>query len=56
MRIITSFDYPPIPDRRSDWSAIDTDTYDGTGPVGVGPTEQDAIADLMEQIAEGAAE
>jgi hypothetical protein len=39
-----------------DWSAIDDDTYDGASdsncPVGRGPTEQAAIDDLKEQIAE----
>ncbi len=39
------------------WSAIDEDTYDGApdciGPehcVGTGPTEIDAICDLMDQL------
>jgi len=51
----TTFEYPPIPDRRWDWSAIDDDTYDGAPdgprcPVGQGATEAEAIADLMEQL------
>lgn len=51
IRIKTNFEYPPIPDRRFDWSAIDDETYDGEGcPIGRGPTEQDAINDLLEQI------
>ena len=51
MNIRTKFVYPPIPDRRFDWSAVDDDTYDGPGsPIGTGPTEEAAIADLMEQI------
>jgi hypothetical protein len=51
MKIRTEFVYPPIPDRRWDWSAIDDDTYDGPGcPIGYGPTEEAAVADLMEQI------
>ena len=51
MKIVTEYVYPPIPDRRFDWSAIDDDTYDGPGcPVGTGPTEAAAIADLLEQI------
>lgn len=29
MKISTAFVYPPIPDRRFDWSAVDDDTYDG---------------------------
>jgi len=48
-----------------DWSAIDADTYDASyegedetghhwksGPVGRGATEQEAIDDLLAQIAE----
>jgi len=56
MKIVTSYDYPPIPDRSMDWSAIDSDTYDGTeddpnrGMIGRGPTEAEAIADLMQLL------
>jgi len=51
MKIETSYDYPPIPNRNFDWSAIDGDTYDGEGyPIGHGATEQAAVADLMEKI------
>jgi hypothetical protein len=59
MKIQTSFDYPPIPIRSMDWSAIDSDTYDvdcdvdgyfSCGPVGRGATEQEAIDDLLEQL------
>ena len=53
----TSFDYPPIPVRRFDWSAIDDDTYDGAEdsccPVGHGATEQEAIDDLLDQLTDG---
>jgi hypothetical protein len=53
MKIKTNFEYPPIPVRRFDWNAIDDDTYDGHGsPIGYGATEAEAIADLMEQLAE----
>jgi hypothetical protein len=57
-KIITSHDYPPIPDRSNDWSAhrdnLDYDYRDGAyvsigGPTGHGATEQEAIADLLEQ-------
>lgn len=56
--IETSFDYPPIPVRDFDWSAV-TDNYDGEldagfQPVGRGRTEEAAIADLLEQIKENA--
>jgi hypothetical protein len=54
--IRTNYDYPPIPVRQFDWSAIDDDTYDGADdsscPIGHGATEQDAIDDLLEQIDE----
>jgi len=53
MRIVTEHVYPPIPDRRWDWSAVDDETYDGPGsPIGYGPTEAAAIADLLETIEE----
>lgn len=45
--------YPPIPDRRYDWLAVDDDTYDGTGGVvGFGETQQEAIKDLQERVSE----
>ena len=59
MRIRTSFVYPPIPDRRWDWSAVDDETYDGSDEsrgrarvIGYGRTEAEAIADLKQQLAE----
>jgi hypothetical protein len=52
MNIKTSFDFPPIPNRAFDWSAIDDDSYDYDQPVGRGPTEESAIADLLEQLEE----
>ena len=53
MKIRTEFVHPPIPLRDSDWSAVDDDTYDGPGsPIGWGPTEAAAIADLMEKTAD----
>ena len=53
MNIKISFDYPPIPIRSFDWSAIDDDTYDGPGcPIGRGETEAAAVADLLEQLEE----
>lgn len=52
-RIVTSYEFPPIPDRRFDWSAV-TDSYDGAEdshcPIGRGRTEQDAIDDLVAQV------
>jgi hypothetical protein len=53
MKIVTHFDYPPIPDRSFDWSAIDDDTYDGPGcQIGRGATEQEAVKDLLAQLEE----
>lgn len=61
MKISTTHEFPPIPIRTMDWSAVDADTYDcdcdqdgyfSLGPVGRGATEAEAIADLLEQIEE----
>jgi hypothetical protein len=61
----TCFDYPPIPIRCLDWSAVDGNTYDASfegsdesgdhwkcSPSGHGATEYEAIADLMEQLSQ----
>lgn len=52
--IRTNYEFPPIPVRTFDWSAIDDDTYDGAEdsscPIGRGRTEQEAIDNLLEQI------
>ena len=50
-KIITSHVYPPIPVRTSDWCAH----YDGeeeAGNYGWGATEEEAIADFIENYAE----
>jgi len=47
-KIITSYDYPPIPIRDYDWSAI-RDDYEPGDLIGTGRTEQDAIDDLVRQ-------
>ena len=53
MKIRTNFVHPPIPYRGSDWVAYDEQTYDGPGSlIGSGATEQEAIADLIEQVGE----
>ena len=56
-KIITHFNYPPIPDRSCDWSAV-RDDYDGAEdshcPIGHGETEAEAIADLKQQEEERA--
>lgn len=47
----THDDYPPIPIRQFDWSAIDDNTYDGEGcPIGRGATELEAVTDLLEKL------
>lgn len=56
MKIITEYDPKPIPDRRFDWVAYDSDTYDAdyddergfysNSPCGYGRTEQEAIEDF----------
>lgn len=63
MKILTTHDPKPIPLRSFDWSAT-TDNYDvsyegpedggwvANEPVGYGATEEAAIADLKEQLAE----
>lgn len=50
-KIITDFVYPPIPIREVDWRAT-LDGYEPGDPMGIGPTEAAAIADLEEQIKE----
>lgn len=50
-KIVTTFVYPPIPDRRCDWQAIyddDEPNDDGQMAAGWGRTEAEAIADLTE--------
>ena len=46
-KIITRHEYPPIPIRDYDWSAVRQD-YEPGDPIGHGKTEQDAIEDLLE--------
>jgi hypothetical protein len=48
--VITEYIRPPIPTHHMDWQAV-TDDYDGPGsPMGYGPTEAAAVADLYHQI------
>lgn len=54
MKIHTSFDYPPIPVRNCDWSAV-LDDYDGAPdagrqPHGHGETEAEAINELLDDL------
>lgn len=52
MKLRTEFWPKPGPDRGYDWYAVDDEAYDGNPgcPVGTGPTQEAAIADLMEQL------
>ena len=54
MRIVTLYTPQPIPSRDWDWTALDDDTYDGSGsPLGHGATQAEAIEDLMLQLDDG---
>jgi hypothetical protein len=46
--IVTSYIYPPVPDRNYDWAAT-YDGYEPGDPIGYGKTEAEAILDLLEQ-------
>jgi hypothetical protein len=51
MKIRTIPDNTGIAPRDSVWQAVDDDTYDGPNcPIGLGATEEEAIADLLEQL------
>jgi hypothetical protein len=54
VKIVTTYIYPPIPDRSFDWQAASSD-YDEGWPIGHGKTEQEAIADLLEQVSASSA-
>ena len=47
LNISTHYDYPPIPIRDFDWSAVFDDTYEPGDYMGTGRTEADAIEDLI---------
>ena len=51
MTVRTNFDYPPIPDRRMDWSAC-IDGQEESGVYGRGRTEISAVVDLAVQFTE----
>ena len=50
-RIRTEHVLPPIPVRNMDWRAT-LDGYEPGDPMGEGPTEESAVADLLEKIAD----
>lgn len=47
-KIITTYEYPPIPSRKYDWIAYRED-YDEGDLLGCGKTEEQAIEDLIFQ-------
>lgn len=47
MKIITDYQFPPIPIRNFDWVAYYEDADEETGPQGWGSTEQQAINNLI---------
>ena len=52
INIQTDYDPKPIPIRRFDWEAFDSDALDYDSVTGFGSTKEEAIADLMEQLEE----
>ena len=48
-KILTRYAPPPIPTRDLDWDAVSED-YEPGDPIGYGPTEESAIADLKAQM------
>lgn len=59
IKIRTTHVFPPIPVRSFDWCAVDDNAYDAdcdqdgffsTSPIGWGANEEEAIADLKEQL------
>jgi len=59
IHLTTTAQFPPIPTRAYDWSAIDSNTYDADcdqdgyfskSPQGTGATEAEAIGDLLDQL------
>ena len=50
MHIRTTFEFPPIPCRDEDWSAVDDSTYEPGQPIGRGRTELAAVKDLIAQL------
>jgi len=47
-KILTHYEYPPIPIRTMDWSAV-RDGYEPGCPIGRGRTEEEAIQDLLDE-------
>lgn len=49
MNIVTHYDFPPLPIRSYDWSAV-TSNYEPGDQIGYGATEAEAIEDLKEKL------
>lgn len=49
LRVVTSYDPPPIPVPFYDWTAT-TEDYEPGDLIGWGATEEEAVADLREQM------
>lgn len=54
-KIVTEFVHPPIPLRQFDWAAV-LDGYEPGDALGEGRTEDEAVADLIDQLDERAAD
>lgn len=52
MKIAVFYDPPPIPSRNCDYRAYDVDNYEPGMPIGYGATEEEALADLQDRLAE----
>lgn len=52
LKVRTSHDYPPIPIRSVDWSAV-IDGREEDGPYGRGPTELAAAISLLHELVAG---
>lgn len=50
LNIRTHNEFPPIPDRLFDWSAVDDETYEPGCPIGWGSSERAAIQDLLIEL------
>lgn len=48
--INSQYNPKPIPDRSWDWEAWQSANYDLGSPTGYGPTENDAVSDLLQQL------
>ena len=51
MKIVTTYEPVPDPNRKFDWTAVAADYEpDSNAPVGHGATSEEAVEDLMEQM------